>query len=162
LAEVMQQLDMVRQNELAPEIIDRRKNPAPPMPSAISIPPAPAWEDASANATAAQGAYEAARDALQTAAAAHTKLQAEALWRWKTFSPSPKRRRLESDHRLRDRHPGFEAALGAALGDDLSAAGDDASPCAGTLLPPSPNIIRCGRRPRAVGGRQSAGPLAAA
>src|SRR5262249_39987024 len=85
---------------------------------------------------AAQLAYETARDVAQTRAAEHTKLQAEAV-ALEELLAEPKTQGQWSpiiDSVTVD--PGFEAALGAALGDDLSAAGDDVSPVRWAELPP--------------------------
>ncbi len=134
LSEVVTQLETVRQNALAPEVIAAEEANAAAAEAALATARA-TWEQAEATRVAAQSAYEQARDVAQTKASEHTKLQAEAaaleelLAEPKTAGNwSPIIDSVSVD-------PGFEGALGAAMGDDLSAAGDDSSPMRWQMLP---------------------------
>ncbi len=135
LQDVVAQLEVARQNELAPEIIAAAESAAEDAERALNTARA-AWEDAEKDRSTAQATAEAARNALQNAASAHTKLQAEAS-ALEELLAEPKTAGAWSP--IIDSvtvNPGYEAALGAALGDDLSAAADDASPVRWNLLPP--------------------------
>ena len=135
LQEILTQLETVKQNALAPEVIAAEEASAANAENALAAARA-AWEDAEKNRQATQTAYEAARDVAQTKAAEHTKLQAEAI-ALEELLAEPKTAGGWSpiiDSVAVD--PGFEAALGAAVGDDLSAAADDSSPMRWQTLPP--------------------------
>ncbi len=135
LTEVLTQLETVRQNALAPEVIAAEEASAAAAEAAL-VEARSTWEQAEGARVAAQTAYEQARDVAQTKAAEHTKLQAEAV-ALEELLAEPKTAGAWSpiiDSVSVD--PGFEAALGAAMGDDLSAAGDDSSPMRWQLLPP--------------------------
>ena len=135
LQDILAQIEMARQNELAPEVVAEAEERSAATEEAMNAARS-AWEEAEAARQAAQTAYEAARDVAQTRAAAHTKLQAEAV-ALEELLAEPKTAGSWSP--IIDSvtvEPGFEAALGAALGDDLSAAGDDVSPVRWAELPP--------------------------
>jgi len=135
LQDVVQQIDTARQNALSPDVIAAEEARATEAEAAL-IAARNTWEDAERTRASSQGAYEGARDVLQTHAGAHTKLQAEAV-ALEDLLAEPKTAGAWSpiiDSVSVD--PGFEAALGAALGDDLSAAGDDSSPMRWMMLPP--------------------------
>ncbi|TAK99187.1 MAG: chromosome segregation protein SMC [Rhodospirillaceae bacterium] len=133
--DMTQQIETARQSALAPEVIAAEESRASTADTAAETARA-AWEASEQNRAAAQGAYEAARDVHQTAATAHTRLQAEAV-ALEELLAEPRTPGAWSpiiDSVAVD--PGFEAALGAALGDDLTAAGDDTAPLRWSLLPP--------------------------
>ena len=135
LQEILTQLETVRQNALAPEVIAAEEANFAAAEEALAA-ARTAWEDAERARAAAQTAYEQTRDVAQTKAAEHTKLRAEAV-ALEELLAEPKTAGAWSpiiDAVSVD--PGFEAALGAAVGDDLSAAGDDSSPMRWQLLPP--------------------------
>ena len=135
LQDVQQQIEMAKQSALAPEVVAAAEERATAGEDAMTAARA-AWEEAEAARQSAQSAYEAARDVAQTRAAEHTKLQAEAV-ALEELLAEPKTAGSWSP--IIDSvtvEPGFEAALGAALGDDLSAAGDDTSPVRWAELPP--------------------------
>ncbi len=135
LAEANQQLEIVRQNALSPETVaagERRTSEAEATLSAART----GWEDCENERARTQAAYETTREDAQTKAADHTKLHAEAA-ALEELLADPKTEGSWSpiiDSVSVD--SGFEAALGAALGDDLSAAGDDTSPMRWAELPP--------------------------
>ncbi|MCA0201352.1 MAG: chromosome segregation protein SMC [Proteobacteria bacterium] len=127
LADVMQLLEAAQAQALPQEQIDAEEARYSEAENAAAEARA-AWEEAERQRSETQAAYEAARNALHARNAEHSKLTAEAsaledlLAEPQTggdWSPIIDSVAVES---------GFEAALGAALGDDLSAAGDDVSP----------------------------------
>ncbi len=127
LADVMQLLETARAQAMPQDVIDAAEASASEAEQALAEARA-AWEETERQRADAQGAYEMARNTLVARNAEHTKLQAEAsaledlLAEPKSegsWAPIIDTVTVES---------GFEAALGAALGDDLSAAGDDISP----------------------------------
>jgi len=135
LADIMQQLDNARAQALPPELLAEEEARAAEAEQDLAEARA-AWEEAERQRSESQAAYEAARNMLHAKNAEHTKLRAEAsaledlLAEPKTagaWSPIIDTVTVE---------PGYEAALGAALGDDLSAAGDDTSPMRWMELPP--------------------------
>ncbi len=135
LLDITTQLETVRQNALSPEVIAAEEQSFAEAEQALGAARA-AWEEAEKNRALAQSAYEQARDVAQTKAAEHTKLRAEAVALQELLA-EPKAAGAWSP--IIDSvtvEPGFEAALGAAMGDDLSAAGDDSSPMRWQLLPP--------------------------
>ena len=135
LQEVESQLATVRQNALPAEVIAAEEAAALKAEAALKAARA-AWEAAERDRASAQTAYEQARDIAQTKAGEHTKLQAEVV-ALEELLAEPKAAGAWSpiiDAVTVD--PGFEAALGAAVGDDLSAAGDDTSPMRWQQLPP--------------------------
>ena len=135
LQDILAQIEVARQNELAPEVIAEAESAAEEAERALNTARA-AWEDAERDRATAQASAEAARNQLQNAASAHTKLQAESA-ALEELLAEPKTAGAWSP--IIDSvavNPGYEAALGAALGDDLSAAGDDNSPVRWNLLPP--------------------------
>ncbi len=135
LQEILTQLETVRQNALPAEVIAAEEAKASEAEAALAAARA-TWEEAEATRATAQTAYEQARDVAQTKAASHTKLQAEAV-ALEELLAEPKTAGAWSP--IIDSvsvEPGFEAALGAAVGDDLSAAGDDNSPMRWQQLPP--------------------------
>ncbi len=134
LADVMQLLETAQAQALPAEQIEAEEARYAEAENALAEARA-AWEDAERQRSETQAAYEAARNALLARSAEHSKLQAEAsaledlLAEPQTtgdWSPIIDSVAVE---------PGFEAALGAALGDDLSAAGDDTSPMRWMELP---------------------------
>ena len=134
LQEVLAQLATMRQNALPPEVMADEERKASEAETLLAEARA-AWEQAEGARASAQTAYEHARDVAQTKAAEHTKLQAEAV-ALEELLAEPKTAGAWSpiiDTVSVD--PGFEAALGAAVGDDLSAAGDDTSPMRWMQLP---------------------------
>ena len=135
LQEVLTQLETVRQNALSPDVVAAEEATFAQAEETLAAARA-TWEEAEQARAAAQTAYEQARDVAQTKAAEHTKLRAEAV-ALEELLAEPKTAGAWSP--IIDSvsvEPGFEAALGAAVGDDLSAAGDDASPMRWQLLPP--------------------------
>jgi chromosome segregation protein len=135
LSEVLAQLETARASALPEGTLAEAENAASEAERAVNSARA-AWEEAEAARAEAQHAYELARDAAQTRAAAFTKLQAEAVAledllaepkKTATWAPIIDQVTVEA---------GFEAALGAALGEDLNAAGDDSSPVRWAELPP--------------------------
>ena len=135
LQEALTQLETVRQNALSPDVIAAEEANAAAAVTALGAARA-AWEDAEKDRAALQAATEKARDTAQVKAAEHTKLQAEAV-ALEELLAEPKTAGAWSP--IIDSvvvEPGFEAALGAAVGDDLTAAGDDSSPMRWQVLPP--------------------------
>jgi len=135
LQEILTQLETVRQNALSPDVIAAEEANFAAAEEALAEARA-AWEEAEANRIAAQAAYEQARDVAQTKAAEHTKLRAEAVALEELLAEPKTAGNWSPIIDSVSVDPGFEAALGAAVGDDLSAAGDDASPMRWQLLPP--------------------------
>ena len=135
LQEVLTQLETVHQNALSPDVVAAEEANFATAEETLANARATREEAEQARA-AAQTAYEQARDVAQTKAAEHTKLRAEAV-ALEELLAEPKTAGAWSP--IIDSvsvEPGFEGALGAAVGDDLSAAGDDASPMRWQLLPP--------------------------
>jgi chromosome segregation protein len=135
LQDILTQLETVRQNALSPDVIAAEEANASAAEEALATARA-TWEEAEQTRARAQTAYEQARDVAQTKAAEHTKMRAEAV-ALEELLAEPKTAGAWSpiiDSVSVD--PGFEAALGAAVGDDLSAAGDDTSPMRWQQLPP--------------------------
>ena len=148
LQEAAQQLKIIGQNALVPETVveeEKRTSKAETMLSATRT----TWEDCENERARAQNAYETAREDAQTKAADHAKLHAEAA-ALEELLADPKTEGSWSP--IIDSvsvKSGFETALGAALGDDLSAAGDDTSPMRWVELPPftHPSPLPKGARP---------------
>jgi chromosome segregation protein len=135
LDEAIQQLKIVRQNALSPETVAAEEKRTSEADAALNAARA-GWENCENQRSRAQNAYEAAREDAQTKAADHTKVHAEAAALEELLADS----KTEGSWRpIIDSvavDSGFEAALGAALGDDLSAASDDTSPMRWADLPP--------------------------
>jgi len=135
IGDLTQQIETTRAQELPAETIAAAEERASSADENAESTRA-AWEAAEQSRNQAQSAHEAARDAHQAASTAHTRLQAEANALEKLLAQpttsgdwSPIIDSVNVD-------PGFEAALGAALGDDLTAAGDDTAPVRWSLLQP--------------------------
>ena len=148
LADIAQQIETARQSALAPEVVAAEEGRASEAESAADSARA-AWEATEQTRSSTQSAHETARDQQQAAATAHTRLNAEAV-ALEDLLAEPKTKGAWSP--IIDTvtvEPGYEGALGAALGDDLSAAGDDSSPLRWNLLPPflAPSPIPAGARP---------------
>lgn len=133
--DILQQLDVASQAALAPEIITAEENRTAEAEANV-VSARQAWEQAEQTRLSAQAAADAARLELQNRAATHTKIQAEAVALEELLAEpntaggwSPIVDAVSVDS-------GFEAALGAALGDDLTAAGDDIAPMRWMFLPP--------------------------
>ncbi len=141
LTDIAQQIETARQSALAPEIVEAEEARAAEAEVAADEARA-TWEAAEQSRAGAQTAYEAARDQQQAANTAYAKLNAESV-ALEELLAEPKSQGAWSP--IIDSvtvEPGYESALGAALGDDLSAAGDDTSPLRWNMLPaflaPSP------------------------
>ena len=135
LADVMQLLDSAREQALPPEVIAEEEARALEAEESLAEARA-AWEDAERARSDSQTAYEAARNTLHARNAEHTKLQAEASALEDLLAEPKSAGNWSPIIDTVTVEPGFEAALGAALGDDLSAAGDDISPMRWMELPP--------------------------
>ncbi len=135
LQDILQQIEIAKQSALAPDVVASAEERASAAEEAMNAARA-AWEEAEAARASAQLAYESARDAAQTHAASHTKLQAEAVALEELLAEPKTQGQWSPIIDSVTVEPGFEAALGAALGDDLSAAGDDVSPVRWAELPP--------------------------
>ncbi|MDX2144250.1 MAG: chromosome segregation protein SMC [Rhodospirillaceae bacterium] len=146
--DILRQLDIAKQAALAPEIIAAEEARTAEA-EAIMVAARQAWEQAEQTRLSAQAAADAARNELQIKAGEHTRLQAEAVALEELLAEantiggwSPIVDAVSVDS-------GYEAALGAALGDDLTAAGDDDSPMRWMFLPPftEPQPLPEGTRP---------------
>ncbi len=133
--DILQQLEIASQAALAPDIITAEENIVAEAEANV-VSARQEWEEAEQNRLSAQSAADTARNELQNRAAAHTKIQAEAVALEELLAEpntaggwSPIVDAVSVD-------AGYEAALGAALGDDLSAAGDDIAPMRWMFLPP--------------------------
>lgn len=135
LEEANQQLTIVRQDALSPETVSAGENRTSDADSALSA-ARTSWESREDERARAQSAYEGAREEAQTKAADHTKLHAEAAALEELLADSKTEGTWSPIIDSVSVDSGFEAALGAALGDDLSAAGDDTSPMRWAELPP--------------------------
>ncbi|MSO97277.1 MAG: chromosome segregation protein SMC [Rhodospirillaceae bacterium] len=147
-ADILQQLDVAQQSALAPELITAEENRTAEAEANV-VSSRQAWEQAEQTRLSAQSAADAARGELQNRAAEHTRIQAEAVALEELLAEpntvggwSPIVDAVSVDS-------GFEAALGAALGDDLTAAGDDVAPMRWMFLPPlsEPQPLPEGVRP---------------
>ncbi len=148
ISDLGQQIETAKQSALAPEVVEAEENQAAEAEAAAEAARA-AWEEAEQTRTTTQSAYEAARDVQQSAASTHTKLQAEAVALEELLAGEKTKGAWAPIIDNITVEPGFEAALGAALGDDLSAANDDSSPLRWNLLPPflEPSALPEGTRP---------------
>jgi chromosome segregation protein len=148
LADIGQQIETARQSALAPEVVGAEEGRAAAAETAAES-ARTAWEAAEQARMAAQARYDATRDAQTAAAAAHTKLQAEAVALEELLAEPRAQGAWAPIIDTVTVESGFEAALGAALGDDLSAAGDDTAPVRWSLLPPflEPAPLPPGARP---------------
>ncbi len=134
LADVMQLLETARAQALAPELIAAEEARTSEAEQALAEARA-AWEDAERVRSDAQGAHDAARNLVHAKNAEHTKLQAEASALEDLLAEPAAAGNWSPIIDTVTVEPGFEAALGAALGEDLSAAGDDTSPMRWMELP---------------------------
>ena len=107
-----------------------------------------AAEAADATLAAARDREAAAREAMQHAEATRAKLEAEAAGLSAILEPSEAKdwRPLVDEVRV---DTGYEAALGAALGEDMSAPSDPAAPMHWQVLPPydMPEALPLGAEP---------------
>jgi chromosome segregation protein len=133
--DILQQLEIASQAALAPDIITAEENRTAEAEANV-VAARQAWEEAEQNRLNAQSAADSARNELQNRAGAHAKIQAEAVALEELLAEpntaggwSPIVDAVSVD-------AGYEAALGAALGDDLTAAGDDVAPMRWMFLPP--------------------------
>ena len=135
LADVLAQLETARQSGLAPELVTAEENRAAEAEAAVAD-ARQAWDDAEARRLSAEAQAEAARSELQIRAGEHTRIQAEAAALEALLAEPGTAGGWNPIVDAVTVDPGFEAALGAALGDDLSAASDDESPMRWMFLPP--------------------------
>ena len=135
LAEAAQQLEIAHQNGFTPEIVSAGEKRATKAVTTLNSARSN-WERCESTRASAQSNYESLREEAQTKAADHTKLhgEAEALEELLADSKAGGSWRPIIDSVSVD--PGFETAIGAALGDDLSAANDDISPMRWAELEP--------------------------
>jgi chromosome segregation protein len=146
--DILQQLETAQQSALAPEIIAAEE--ARTADAELNVQGARrAWDAAEQSRLGTQTAADVARNDLQTRASEHARIQAEAMALEELLAEpntaggwSPIVDAVSVD-------AGYEAALGAALGDDLTAAGDDVAPMRWMFLPPlsEPQALPDGTRP---------------
>ncbi len=135
LEEANQQLQVARQDALSPETVSAGERQMAEANTALGT-ARTNWEACETRRSDAQGAYETARENAQGMAAEHTKLLAEAAALEELLADSKSEGSWSPIIDSVSVDSGFETALGAALGDDLSAAGDDSSPMRWAALPP--------------------------
>jgi len=133
--DILQQVEVAQQSALAPEIIAAEENRTAEAEANV-LSSRQTWEQAEQTRLVTQSAADVARAELQTKASDHARVQAEAMALEEVLAEpntaggwSPIVDAVSVD-------PGYEAALGAALGDDLTAAGDDVAPMRWMFLPP--------------------------
>ena len=135
LQEATQQLEIVREDALSPETVAAEERKTAAAETTLSA-ARTSWEDSETERMRTQSAYEAARENAQIKTAEHTKLHAEAAALESLLSDPKSESSWKPIIDSVSVDTGFEAALGAALGDDLSAASDDDSPMRWAELPP--------------------------
>ena len=135
LEEAKQQLQVARQDALSPDTVAAGERQMTEAETALGTTRA-SWETCETERSEAQSTYEAAREDAQNKAAEHTKILAEATALEELLAESKTEGSWSPIIDSVSVNTGFETALGAALGDDLSAAGDDSSPMRWAALPP--------------------------
>ena len=150
VSEATQQLEIVQQNALSPETVAAEERNASES-EAMLAGARTAWEDCEAERARTQTAYESFREDAQGKATEHTKLQAEANALEELLADPKTEGSWTPIIDSVSVDPGFEGALGAAMGDDLAAAGDDTSPIRWNELPPfmQPSPLPEGAQPLA-------------
>jgi chromosome segregation protein len=133
--DILQQLEIASQAALAPDIITAEENRTAEAEANV-VSTRQAWEEAEQARLSAQAAADAARSELQTRAASHAKIQAEAVALEELLAEPNTAGGWSPIVDAVSVEAGYEAALGAALGDDLTAAGDDVAPMRWMFLPP--------------------------
>ncbi len=135
LTDVLTQLENARLSALSPEIVTAEENRAAEAEAAVAD-ARQSWDDAEARRLTAESQAELARAELQVRAIEHTKIQAEAAALEALLAEPGTAGGWNPIVDAVSVDAGYEAALGAALGDDLSAASDDESPMRWMFLPP--------------------------
>ncbi|MDX2223151.1 MAG: chromosome segregation protein SMC [Rhodospirillaceae bacterium] len=135
LADIAEQLATARAAALAPEVVAEAEHRAAESEAAV-VAAREAWDRAEAERLAAERTAEAARGELQIKSTEHTRLQAEAQALEALLAEPATAGGWNPIVDAVSVEAGFEAALGAALGDDLTAAGDDDAPMRWMFLPP--------------------------
>ena len=133
--DILQQLEVAQQSALAPEIIAEEENRAAEAEANV-LSSRQTWEQAEQTRLSTQSAADTARNELQTRASEHTRIQVEAMALEEVLAEPNTAGGWSPIVDAVSVEPGFEAALGAALGDDLTAAGDDVAPMRWMFLPP--------------------------
>ncbi|MCB2108437.1 MAG: chromosome segregation protein SMC, partial [Rhodobacteraceae bacterium] len=134
LGDVMQQLETARQSAVAPDVLAAEETRTAEAEAAV-VDARQTWDRAEAERLTAEKNAEAARAELQDKATTHTKLQAE-VTALEALLAEPVDGGWTPIVDAVSVENGFEAALGAALGDDLTAAADDDAPMRWMFLPP--------------------------
>ncbi len=146
--DILQQLDVAQQSALAPEIIAAEENRTADAEATV-VSSRQTWEQAEHTRLSAQTAADVARSELQNRASEHARIQAESMALEEVLAEPNTAGGWSPIVDAVTVEPGFEAALGAALGDDLTAAGDDVAPMRWMFLPPlsEPQALPAGARP---------------